>query len=423
MIRFYNGRVLSFAGEKVIISDNEVWTDGGSICYVGPARADMPAFEREEDLHGDLLMPGFKNAHTHTAMTFLRSYADDLPLDKWLSEQVWPAEAKLSGDAVRACTMLGIMEYLSGGITSSFDMYINNESFAKANVDAGFRTVLCSGFNNFDRDIDKLEREFLRFNSYHELVSFRMGLHAEYTTCMERMEHVARLVDKYKVPCYSHLCETKNEVAGCVERYGVTPPVLFERLGMYEYGGGGFHCCYMSDEDVEIFRKHGLWVITNPASNLKLASGIAPIVRFQQAGIGLAIGTDGAASNNALDMFREMYLVAVLQKYLLEDAAACDADSVLRMACCGGARAMGLPECDNIEVGKKADLIVIDLHQPNMQPINSLSKNLVYAGSRQNVRLTMVNGRILYENGEFFIGEAPEDIYSEVGAFVRSIRG
>lgn len=421
MIRFFNGRTLRFGG-GMRITEDEVWVDGGSIVHVGPAPEALPEFQRQIDLKGDLLIPGFKDAHTHTAMTFLRSLADDMPLDKWLSEQVWPNEAKLTGEAVYCFTRLGILEYLSGGITSAFDMYVKNDSYAQACIDSGFRTVICSGLNNFDADPENIEREYLRFNHLHELVSYALGIHAEYTTCIERMEYMASLAEKYQAPCYMHCAEAKNEVEGCIERYGLTPPQLLDRVGLFRYGGGGFHCTWMSEEDVSLFARKGLWAVTNPASNLKLASGIAPIARMQRAGVKLAIGTDGAGSNNALDMFREMYLVTALQKYAEDDASACPADTVLEMACVGGARAMGLACCDDIAPGKKADLAVIDLHRPNMQPLNNIGKNLVYAGSKENVRLTMVNGKVLYENGEFFIGGEPERIYAEANDFMRRLR-
>ena len=421
MIRFFNGRTLRFGG-GMSITEDEVWVDGGSIVHVGPAPEALPEFQRQIDLKGDLLIPGFKDAHTHTAMTFLRSLADDMPLDKWLSEQVWPNEAKLTGEAVYCFTRLGILEYLSGGITSAFDMYVKNDSYAQACIDSGFRTVICSGLNNFDADPENIEREYLKFNHLHELVSYALGIHAEYTTCMERMEYMASLAEKYQAPCYMHCAETKREVEGCIERYGLTPPQLLDRVGLFRYGGGGFHCTWMSEEDVSLFARKGLWAVTNPASNLKLASGIAPIARMQRAGVKLAIGTDGAGSNNALDMFREMYLVTALQKYAEDDASACPADTVLEMACVGGARAIGLACCDDIAPGKKADLAVIDLHRPNMQPLNNIGKNLVYAGSKENVRLTMVNGKVLYENGEFFIGGEPERIYAEANDFMRRLR-
>ena len=421
MIRFYNGRVLTFDG-SADITQTEVWTDGGVICYVGAAPEKRPGFEREIDLNGDLLIPGFKDAHTHSGMTFLRSLADDMPLDKWLSEQVWPREARLSPDGLYIMTRLAVMEYLTSGITSCFDMYFHNDAFIRACVDSGFRAVLCGDMNNFDRDYTELEDKFLRYNKTHELISYRLGFHAEYTTSKERMEFVASLVQKYREPMFVHSSETSAEVSGCIERYGVTPTVLFDKLGMYDYGGGGFHCVHMSDEDIEIFKKRGLWAVLNPASNLKLASGIAPVKRFLDEGINLALGTDGAGSNNALDMFREMYLTSVLAKYRERDASAVDALSVLKMACVGGARAIGLDDCDAIAVGKKADLAVIDLHKPNMRPINNIAKNIVYSGSKDNVRLTMVNGRVLYENGEFFIGEDAGRIYDEAEKIMETIR-
>ena len=163
MIRFYNGKVLRFEPD-MRLTDDEVWTEGNRISYVGPAKEALPAFDRQIDLHGDLLMPGFKNAHTHTAMTFLRSLADDMELQSWLKKVVWPNEAKLTDDAVYILTKLGILEYLSSGITASFDMYVHNEAYARANVDAGFRTVICSGLNNFDADPKNIEREYLRFH-------------------------------------------------------------------------------------------------------------------------------------------------------------------------------------------------------------------------------------------------------------------
>ena len=294
MIRFYNGRVLRFT-PKMRVTEDEVWTDGGRICHVGPAPDELPAFERQIDLNGDLLIPGFKNAHTHTAMTFLRSCADDMPLNDWLYKQVFPHEAKLTPEMLYDFTTL-------------------------ANIDCGFRTVICSALNNFDRDVENIEREYLKFNALHELVSYRLGIHAEYTTSMERMQYMVSLARKYREPCFAHLCETKAEVDGCVGRWGMTPPQLLDSIGFFDYGGGGFHCVWMSEEDIALFARKRLWAVTNPCSNLKLASGIAPLDELRAAGVPMAIGTDGAASNNALDFFREMYLASVLQKVRRFDA-------------------------------------------------------------------------------------------------------
>lgn len=403
-LRFYNANILSV--KDMTISSGELHTCGDKITYAGnnPPKGE---FTREINLCGNLLMPSFKNAHTHSAMTFLRSYADDMPLNDWLFKQVFPMEDKLNPDDVYELTKLAALEYFSGGTTACFDMYFHPDYIEKAAIDTGMRLVLCgavSGGDNqadFDSALTRLEDYMTRFNGKNPLVSFKMGFHAEYTTHISILKAIAELARKHKQPLYTHNSETANEVQGCIDRHGKTPTVLFEELGMFEYGGGGFHCVHMSDEDLEIFKRRGLWVVTNPCSNCKLASGIAPLYKMYNAGINLAIGTDGPASNNALDMFREMYLASVLQKIRENDAAAMPADAVLKMAVSGSALAMGLTDCDSLSEGKKADLTVIDLDQPNMQPLNNTVKNVVFAGSKSNVKMTVSDGVIVYENGEF----------------------
>lgn len=409
MIRFYNGRLLSFKN-GFEITDDEVWTNGSEISFVGKNH-DKKA-DREIDLNGNLLMPAFKNAHTHSAMTFARSLADDLPLQPWLYDMIFPMEAKLNESDIYTLSRLAFLEYLSSGISACFDMYYYPEAMAKASVDAAFRTVMCGAVNNFKESVSLLDEYYQKYNSYDELISYRLGFHAEYTTSKELMNGIALLAEKHEAPVFTHSSETKSEVEGCLERCGKTPTELFEELGLFNYGGGGFHSVWMSENDLEIYKKHGIWAVINAGSNSKLASGIAPLEKMQKAGINTAIGTDGPSSNNALDMFREMYLAAVTQKLKTSDAAACDAAELLKAATVGGAHCMGLYNCDIIDTGKKADLTVIDLHRPNMQPINNIIKNIVYSGSKENVKLTMINGKILYENGEF-IGTDIEKIYYE----------
>lgn len=409
MIRFYNGRLFSFKN-GFEITDDEVWTNGSEISFVGKNH-DKKA-DREIDLNGNLLMPAFKNAHTHSAMTFARSLADDLPLQPWLYDMIFPMEAKLNESDIYTLSRLAFLEYLSSGISACFDMYYYPEAMAKASVDAGFRTVMCGAVNNFKESVSLLDEYYQKYNSYDELISYRLGFHAEYTTSKELMNGIALLAEKHEAPVFTHSSETKSEVEGCLERCGKTPTELFEELGLFNYGGGGFHSVWMSENDLEIYKKHGIWAVINAGSNSKLASGIAPLEKMQKAGINTAIGTDGPSSNNALDMFREMYLAAVTQKLKTSDAAACDAAELLKAATVGGAHCMGLYNCDIIDTGKKADLTVIDLHRPNMQPINNIIKNIVYSGSKENVKLTMINGKILYENGEF-IGTDIEKIYYE----------
>lgn len=425
-IRFYNARIMTAETDCSII-EGELHTNGDVIEFIGETKQngnDDIKFDREIDCKGNLIIPGFKDDHTHSAMTFLRSYADDLPLQEWLFDRVFPREDKLTPDSVYWLTKLAIMEYLSSGITSVFDMYFFADAIASAAVDTGYRLALCGSVNGGPEKAERLNNEYAKFanGKYDPLISYQLGFHAEYTTSLELMTEIGKLSQSLKAPVYTHNSETAKEVAECRERHGKTPTALFEELGMLNYGGGGFHCVYFDENDMEIFKRRNLWAITNPASNTKLASGIAPICEMQKKGINIAIGTDGPASNNCLDMFREMFLVTGLQKLDRKDAAACDADSVLLMAVKGGAQAIGLNDCDCLKAGKKADLVLIDLWQPNMQPLNNIGKNLVYSGSKSNVKLTMVNGRILYENGEYFIGDDPAEIYGKANEFAEKLR-
>ena len=420
MIRLHNALVMPMTSDCSVFR-GEVWTDGGRIAYAGAPRAgELPAFEREIDLNGDLVLPGFKNAHAHSAMTFLRSYADDLPLQSWLFDKVFPLEARLTPEAVYAFTRLAVLEYLSGGITASFDMYFHRDAYARANIDCGFRTVICGALSAGDK-ISVAADDYAKFNALDPLISYLPGVHAEYTADEKLLRGMSELVHELKSPFWTHNSETKSETDGCFERHGMSPTEYLDSLGLYDFGGGGYHCVWFSERDIEIFAEKGLWAVTCPCSNAKLASGIAPLERFEKRGVRLAVGTDGPASNNALDMFREMYLACVLQKLRLNDAAACPAENILLAACSGGARAMGLDGCDSLAEGKAADLAVISLHRPNMRPIHDVAKNLVYSGTRDDVRMTMVAGRILYENGEFRVGCDAEEIYAEAEKYTKEL--
>lgn len=415
MIKFTNGLVLNKDFE---IESTDVYVDGGKIVKFGESNIKA---DRIYDLNGNLLMPSFKNAHTHSAMTFGRSFADDLPLSSWLNDKIFPLEAKLNGDDIYKLSKLAFLEYLTSGITACFDMYYFPENMAKASVDFGFRTVMCGAVNNFKESVEKLEEYYNKYNNYDELVSYKLGFHAEYTTSKEIMQGISQLAEKYSAPVFMHSSETKSEVEGCIERYGKSPTALFDELGLFNYGGGAYHSVWVDDSDLEIYKKRGVWAVINAGSNCKLASGIAPVSKMMDIGINLAIGTDGPASNNALDMFREMYLIAATQKINDCDAASTDANAILKAATIGSAHCMGLDECDVIDEGKTADLIVIDMHRPNMQPINNITKNIVYSGSKENVKMTMINGKILYENGEF-INTDIERIYSEAQAVIDRIK-
>ena len=423
MIRIYHAKIMTMEKGREPF-DGEIWIDGAKIKYVGKEAEKEAAkitWKRQIDAKGNLILPGFKNAHTHSAMTFLRSHADDLPLLSWLNEQVFPYEARLTPEDIYDLSKLAIMEYLTSGITANCDMYLTPDTIAQASIDCGYRTVIAGAVNDFTQSVEQLEQWYKKWNQEGSLVSFELGFHAEYTNQRKTLEGVADLSKKYHAPVYTHNSETRSEVQQCVERTGMTPTAYMDALGLFEHGGGLYHCVHMTEKDLEILKAKEMSVITNPASNLKLASGIAPIHRMMEKEISLAIGTDGPASNNCLDMFREMFLVTALAKYREGDAGVVDGEEVLRMATVGGARAMNLTECDILAEGKQADIIMIDLWQPNMRPIHHLQKNLVYSGSKQNIKMTMVAGEVLYENGEFQIGCDPEFVYARAEEITRRI--
>ncbi|MCR5199939.1 MAG: amidohydrolase [Saccharofermentans sp.] len=397
-IRFYNARILTMENDSLI--NGELWTCDSKIEYIGDAKSSDKSFDREIDCKGNLLMPGLKNAHTHSAMTFSRSLADEYCLNDWLFKAIFPREAKLNPDLVYWYTKLALADYLAGGITSCFDMYFHRDASAKAAVETGFRYVFCGAANDFG-GVDELESQFLKFNDYDPLVSFKLGFHAEYTTNMDNLKKISALAHKYEAPIYTHISETYEEVEGCKERYGMTPAALLDSIGVFDFGGGGFHCVWFTDEDREIFAKRGLWSVFNACSNLKLASGIAPVYKFIEKDMNIAIGTDGAGSNNALSMFREMYLSTVLSNVETHNAAAVEPFKILKAGTVGGALCMGINDSDVLKVGKNADIVMIDMDKPCMQPENNIVRNIVYSGDNSCVKMTMINGKVLYEDGQF----------------------
>lgn len=428
-IRFYNAKILTMADKGIM--EGEVWVQDERILYVGDGTDTDSVYKklkmqgivwnREIDCQGNLLMPGFKDAHTHSAMTLFRSLADDMPLQAWLNDRIFPLEAKLDGEMIYHLTKLAVLEYLTSGITAIFDMYLTPETIAGACTDMGMRCVQVSAVNNFSQSVELTEKMFQELNHKHPLLSYQIGFHAEYTCSKELLEKIAELSHRYQAPVYAHISETASEVEECKKRYGMTPPVFLDSLGLFDYGGGGYHCVHMTEEDMDVFEKRGLYVVTNPASNMKLASGIAPISEYLKRGIRVAIGTDGPASNNCLDMFREMFLVTGLAKLKEQDASAVDAWEVLKMATVNGSMAMGLPDTDILAEGKLADMIMLDLRQPNMQPLNNIAKNIVYSGSKQNVKMTMIHGQILYEDGKFADHMDVDEIYRKADEIKKQI--
>lgn len=420
-IRFYNARIITMESDCSIL-EGELIVKDNRIEFVG--NTDIPAgpFDREIDCCGNVLMPGFKDAHTHSGMTAFRSLADDLNLQDWLFNMIFPREDKMNGEDCYHLTKLAILEYLSSGITAISDMYLTPETILDACREMGMRTQLVSGLNKFGPTFEVLEERYNTLNGKSSLVGFLMGLHAEYTCDKPTLEKMSEIIHKYKAPLYVHMSETQTEHDECIGRYGMTPMALFESLGLWDFGGGIYHGVYCTDADMDIMKKRGLKIISNPGSNAKLASGIAPISDYLAKGICVALGTDGPSSNNCLDMFREMFLVTALAKLRDKDPKAVPATEVLKMACVNGAYAMELTDCDCLAPGKLADIIMIDLHQPNMQPILNIPQNIVYSGSKTNIKMTMIDGQILFEDGRYADFIDVDDIYTKCAAVTAKLK-
>ena len=412
--RFFNAKIAQFNPEPSLI-DGEVWIENDTILYAGPKKdtADL-VFDTEKNCCGDLLLPGFKNAHAHTAMVFLRSHADDLPLEAWLTQQVFPYEELLTPEDSYTLVQLGILEYVSSGITCACEMYYHRDAIVQACLDTGFRMSLsCGGGTG-----KFAEEEYKKYSKIHPLITYHLGSHAPYTESDENLHDIAELCKQYREPFFIHLHETEKEINDSLQLYGCRPLARLEKMGAFTYGGTGYHLVHCNDEDYSVLQRNRMFAVTCPSSNCKLASGIAPVCKMMEKGIPVAIGTDGAASNNSLDMFKEMFLVSALQK-VSYGIDVCPAKDVLKMACSTGADSMHLRDCNDLAAGKQADLILINLHEPNMQPINNILSNLVYAGNKKNIRLTMIAGKVVYENGEYYTGTDPEEIYIKSNAIIR----
>ena len=367
------------------------------------------------DCNKNLLMPGFKNAHTHSAMSFARSASDDLPLDRWLNDCIFPMEDKLSKQDQYVLSKISILEYLTSGITSCFDMYYNPYEMMQACLDYNYRAVLLGTVNDFRESVQEMIDAYKNINSNeNHLIRYEMGFHAEYTCSDEILKELAKASKRLHAKIFAHSSETLKEVEECKKRHnGMTPVEYTNYLGLFDYGGGIFHGVVLSENDIKILKEKNVGVVSCPGSNSKLASGVACLDKYLENGLLLGLGTDGPGSNNGLDMFYEMRLASVLQKLINHNPASGQALDILKMATVGSAHIMGLEEADTLQVGKLADIIMIDLSQPNMQPINNIAKNIVYSGSKSNIKMTMVDGKILYMDHKFYVNENIEELYKK----------
>ena len=383
-------------------------TCGDTIKYIGQTKPEGD-YGEEYDGKGKVLMPGFVNAHTHSPMTLLRGYAENLPLDRWLNERVFPFEEKLNCDRAYYGTLLSIAEQLSSGTVSSSDMYFFQDGVLKAVKDAKAKTNFSRSLVSFgDADFssnDRVEEALEAVKKYHLTENGRikidMCLHAEYTNTLKFIEQFGEFTKGRGLVNHIHLSETKAEHENCKQKYGKTPARLFYDAGVMDSPSLFAHCVWIEQSDIELLKEKNASVAHCPASNLKLGSGVCDTYALLESGVNVAIGTDSAASNNSLDMTREMYLAAILPKGIQHKADIVSPKQILKMATRNGAIAQGREDCGLVKEGFKADLTVLDLDRPNMYPNYDIINNIVYSANKSDIVLTMVDGEVLYRDGEF----------------------
>jgi 5-methylthioadenosine/S-adenosylhomocysteine deaminase len=385
-------------------------------------------------LDNHVLMPGLINTHTHAAMSLMRGIADDLPLMQWLEQHIWPSEQKvLSNKFVKEGTLIACAEMLSGGTTTFNDMYFYPESIATAALQMGMRSsiglVVLEFATQYANDADAYIAQGTEVRDTFKsegLISFQFAPHAPYTVSDKSFEKIAILSEQIDIGIHTHLHETKMEIAQSIKKHGITPLNRIANLGLLSSRISFAHCVHLSHSEQQLLAEYGCHIAHCPTSNLKLASGIAPIDACLKSGINIGLGTDGAASNNRLDMFAEMRLAALLAKGTTLDATAISAYKALEMATINGAKSLGLEhKIGSIECGKLADLIAVDLGALTLKPCYDIASHLVYVADRHNVSHTWVNGELRYhraqsQNGNFS-GIEPQEIESIVQHWQKSL--
>lgn len=420
--------VLTMEEPHFLIPAGDIVIEGQRIVHVGPAgSAPQEGFTRVIEARHMVAMPGLVNCHTHAAMTLFRGYADDMPLMPWLEEKIWPAEARLEPEDVYWGTMLACLEMIRSGTTCFADMYFHMDEVARAVEEAGLRASLCRGLIGVAPGAREALADGCRFAREWQgaaggRITTMLGPHAPYTCPPDYLKEVMEAAAELGVGIHIHLAETQGEVEECRRRYGKSPVALMEELGLFRFPVLAAHCVHLTEEDIRILAARKAGVAHNPQSNMKLASGIAPVARLLAAGAVVGLGTDGAASNNNLDMMEEMRSAALLQKVATMDPTSLPAPAALSMATVNGARALGLKEVGLLKPGYKADIVLINLERPHLYPRHDLAAHLVYAAGSADVETVIVNGRVLMEKGEVLTVDR-ERVFYEVSRRARRLTG
>jgi 5-methylthioadenosine/S-adenosylhomocysteine deaminase len=426
------GTLVTLDESAPVIPSGALAIRGDTIVAVGTS-ADIAAQYRGReilDAAGRVVMPGLVNAHTHAAMTCFRGIADDMELMEWLNRYIFPAEAKnVDPELAYWGSLLACVEMIRSGTTSFCDMYIFEEETAKAASLAGMRCLLgevlfdfpSPSFKTPDEGLACTERLIDRWAG-HPLVRITVEPHALYTCSTDLLRKAKALADRHRVPLALHLLETRSERDGLVEKLGRSPVAFLRDEGLLDENLLAFHCVWLDGQDIETFARSGARIVHNPESNMKLASGVAPVPDMLAAGIPVALGTDGCASNNNLDMFQEMDTAAKLHKAFRLDPTVMSAATVLRMATCDGARALGMgSETGRLKTGMKADLITVDFNRPHLTPLYHEDSHLVYCASGSDVETVVINGRIVMRDQKILTVDEGE-VMERVNRIARRIR-
>jgi len=417
---------------KPVLMHGYVGVKGRKVVYVGETPPPEPA-SRTISGSRKLLMPGLINSHSHLPMALLRGFADDYNLQTWLFDHIFPAEAKLDERCVSAGIRLGIAECIRFGIVSSTDMYLHISQVAEAVLESGFKAnitnaLLCLDMNKFDFEKDRgtiQVREVLaNFKGKGDgRLIVDAGIHGEYTSGPEAWRKSVAFAEENNLRFHLHLSETKEEHEGCIKRYGKTPTGILSEHGVFSRKATVAHGCWLTEGDMAILASSGATVAHCPISNLKLAAGLAPVMKMRAHGLNVALGTDGVCSNNNHDMFEEIKTAALLQKFLTGDPSALPAYEAIKMATVNGALGQGREaETGRIAPGYDADLIMLNLDAPHLFPLNDPCAAVAYAARGSDVCLTMVQGSVLYENGEYKTIDV-EKVRHEVENYVLPLLG
>lgn len=380
----------------------DIAIEGQDILAVGELPADFVADQVIEG-KDHFAVPGLVNAHTHASMTLLRSYADDLALMDWLNNHIWPIEAKMKERDIRVGAELAVLEMIRTGTTAYADMYGPwMESVADVTIQAGIRGILARGpIGMFPGSEKTLEDNVELFKNYHGagdgLISVMLGVHAPYTCPPAFCEYAASLAKANNMSVHIHMNETQAEIQEIAEKYGKRPFKYIEDTGLFDMPAIAAHCVWLDDEDISIMKKHNITAVHNPASNMKLASGIAPVPKLMAEGVNVALGTDGCSSNNNLDMLEEVRLAAFLHKVNALDPLAVPAAEALKLGTENGAKALGLTKVGKLAPGCKADIVLYDMNKPEWCPRHNLVSLLVYSASSSSVDTVICNGKVLME--------------------------